>query len=145
MSVLFLLFGDWFSFFFLFCAIGFLRKWGFLAAELETGLEASLCTEIPLIVLDTLEYILRVVIVAGGDHLFFIFPLILKDLVSLFSNLSGLFCTFFFTDAHAGVHSVSSNFGEHLCKSACIGHQVSRFVVSAGALFSFQIMRVMYI
>uniref|UniRef100_A0A0N5ALW0 Dedicator of cytokinesis protein 6 n=1 Tax=Syphacia muris TaxID=451379 RepID=A0A0N5ALW0_9BILA len=52
-------------------------------SDVEQSLEASLCTEVPLIVLDTMEYILRVVVVSGGDQLFFVLPLILKVLMHM--------------------------------------------------------------
>ncbi|CAG9532753.1 unnamed protein product [Cercopithifilaria johnstoni] len=46
-------------------------------------LEATLCTEIPLIVLDTLELIIRVVSVLGSDYLFYVLPSVLKVLMHI--------------------------------------------------------------
>lgn len=53
------------------------------ANDEDIMLEAILCTEIPLIVLDTLELIIRVVSVLGSDYLFYVLPSVLKVLVSL--------------------------------------------------------------
>ncbi|KAM3718831.1 Dedicator of cytokinesis protein [Dirofilaria immitis] len=46
-------------------------------------LEATLCTEIPLIVLDTLELIIRVVSVLSSDYLFYVLPFVLKVLMHI--------------------------------------------------------------
>nr|CRZ23221.1 Bm4167 [Brugia malayi] len=46
-------------------------------------LEATLCTEIPLIVLDTLELIIRVVSVLGSDYLFYVLSSVLKVLMHI--------------------------------------------------------------
>ncbi|VDK84318.1 unnamed protein product, partial [Onchocerca ochengi] len=46
-------------------------------------LEATLCTEIPLIVLDTLELIIRVVSVLSSDYLFYVLPSVLKVLMHI--------------------------------------------------------------
>lgn len=56
-----------------------------LANDEDVTLEAILCTEIPLIVLDTLELVIRVVSVLGSDYLFYVLPSVLKVLVSLSS------------------------------------------------------------
>uniref|UniRef100_A0A158Q851 Dedicator of cytokinesis protein 6 n=1 Tax=Elaeophora elaphi TaxID=1147741 RepID=A0A158Q851_9BILA len=49
----------------------------------DITLEATLCTEIPLIVLDTLELIIRVVSVLGSDYLFYVLPSVLKVLMHI--------------------------------------------------------------
>ncbi|VDO43231.1 unnamed protein product [Onchocerca flexuosa] len=46
-------------------------------------LEATLCTEIPLIVLDTLELIIRIVSILSSDYLFYVLPSVLKVLMHI--------------------------------------------------------------
>ncbi|VDK33915.1 unnamed protein product [Gongylonema pulchrum] len=59
-----------------------------MPSEDDIALEAALCTEVPMVVLDTLELIMRVVSVPGSDHLFFVLPSILKVLVSFACRLN---------------------------------------------------------
>ncbi|EFO23679.1 hypothetical protein LOAG_04806 [Loa loa] len=54
-----------------------------IPSDEDLTLEATLCTEIPLIVLDTLELIIRVVSVLGSDYLFYVLPSVLKVLMHI--------------------------------------------------------------
>ncbi|VDM97928.1 unnamed protein product [Thelazia callipaeda] len=49
----------------------------------DVVLEAALCTEVPLIVLDTLEIVIRVVSVLGSDCLYYVLPFVLKVLMHM--------------------------------------------------------------
>uniref|UniRef100_A0A9J2PJV5 Dedicator of cytokinesis protein 7 n=1 Tax=Ascaris lumbricoides TaxID=6252 RepID=A0A9J2PJV5_ASCLU len=51
--------------------------------EQEIALEASLCTEVSLTVLDTLEILVRVLSVPGSDHLFFVLPSVLRVIMHM--------------------------------------------------------------
>ncbi|KIH56370.1 hypothetical protein ANCDUO_13451 [Ancylostoma duodenale] len=57
------------------------RRTSSLLFEDETLLEAALCTEVVLCVLDTLETIIRVISMPGSDHLHFALPMVLKGMV----------------------------------------------------------------
>ncbi|VDK44685.1 unnamed protein product [Anisakis simplex] len=51
--------------------------------EQEIALDAALCTEVALTVLDTLELLVRVLAVPGSDHLFFVLPSVLRVLMHM--------------------------------------------------------------
>ena len=58
------------------------KKCFYLASDEDVALEALLCTEVPLVVLDTLELVMRVISVPASDLLFFVLPSVLRILVS---------------------------------------------------------------
>ncbi|ETN73561.1 dedicator of cytokinesis [Necator americanus] len=65
--------------------------------EDEALLEAALCTEVVLCVLDTLETIIRVISMPGSDHLHFALPMILRSMMHMFAcnqSVQALECIF---------------------------------------------------
>ncbi|VDM71229.1 unnamed protein product, partial [Strongylus vulgaris] len=65
--------------------------------EDEALLEAALCTEVVLCVLDTLETIIRVISMPGSDHLHFALPMVLRVMMHMFAcnqSVQALECIF---------------------------------------------------
>ncbi|RCN44353.1 hypothetical protein ANCCAN_09630 [Ancylostoma caninum] len=73
------------------------RRTSSLLFEDEALLEAALCTEVVLCVLDTLETIIRVISMPGSDHLHFALPMVLKGMMHMFAcnqSVQALECIF---------------------------------------------------
>ncbi|KJH41274.1 dedicator of cytokinesis [Dictyocaulus viviparus] len=73
------------------------RRASSLLYEDEVLLEAALCTEIVLCVLDTLETIIRVISMPGSDHLQFALPMVLRGIMHMFAcnqSVQALECIF---------------------------------------------------
>ncbi|KAK6028421.1 hypothetical protein OSTOST_05532 [Ostertagia ostertagi] len=73
------------------------RRTSSLLYEDEALLEAALCTEVMLCVLDTLETIIRVISMPGSDHLHFALPMILRGILHMLScnqSVQALECIF---------------------------------------------------
>lgn len=96
--------------------------------EDEALLEAALCTEVVLCVLDTLETIIRVISMPGSDHLHFALPMVLKGMVrDLFIAYK---CSAFKTkpppDAHVRVQSIRAGAGMYIRKSTNASEEILR-------------------
>nr|CDJ83685.1 Dedicator of cytokinesis domain containing protein [Haemonchus contortus] len=73
------------------------RRTSSLLCEDDVLLEAALCTEVMLCVLDTLETIIRVISMPGSDHLNFALPMILRGILHMLScnqSVQALECIF---------------------------------------------------
>ncbi|VDO33129.1 unnamed protein product [Haemonchus placei] len=73
------------------------RRTSSLLCEDDVLLEAVLCTEVMLCVLDTLETIIRVISMPGSDHLNFALPMILRGILHMLScnqSVQALECIF---------------------------------------------------
>ncbi|CAJ0607791.1 unnamed protein product [Cylicocyclus nassatus] len=73
------------------------RRTSSLLFEDEALLEAALCTEVVLCVLDTLETIIRVISMPGSDHLHFALPMVLRVMMHMFAcnqSVQALECIF---------------------------------------------------
>ncbi|VDM56495.1 unnamed protein product, partial [Angiostrongylus costaricensis] len=73
------------------------RRASSLLCEDEVLLEAALCTEVVLCVLDMLETVIRVISMPGSDHLHFALPMVLRGIMHMFAcnqSVQALECIF---------------------------------------------------
>lgn len=125
-----------------------------LVYEDETLLEAALCTEVVLCVLDTLETIIRVISMPSSDHLHFALPMVLRGVVSsaICHSFHSSFFSFYvlfldlwpqlsagpFPDAHVGVQSIRPSVRVHFRQSTDARQEVPRHDLRAGILLIMQ-------